>query len=625
MALLSDTINVLHVDDEPDFAELAASVLEQEHEQLTVETAATAKAGLEYVAANPVDCIVSDYDMPDKNGIEFLEAIREDHPDLPFILFTGKGSEAVASDAISAGVTDYLQKESGTSQYAVLANRVHNAVEAFQARREHQRNLEAIESAQDGIAILQDEQYSYVNEKYADLYGYDPEEMIGEHWELVYPDDDVQRGHDEVVPTVRETGHLQEKATGVRANGTTFVKIHTVSLTDSGDFVCTVRDVTEREQQRRRLEETTARLELAVDGANLGIWDWDMRTDEVQFNEKWAEMLGYTLDELEPTYDTWEDLVHPDDTDDAIAALEAHIDGETEYYDSEHRLQTADGDWKWIRDIGQVVRRDEAGDPVRAVGIHLDIDERKQREQALEQEKQRLEEFTGVVSHDLRNPLNVATGRIELAQHECGSEHLDDAAAALERMDELLEDLLRLARSGEQIDELVSIDLATLTENCWRTVETPGATVVADTDRTIRGDRSRVSQLFENLFWNAVEHGSTNPPSQAQENAGSEASEPSVADAPEDAAEHAGSDVTVTVGDLEDGFYIEDDGRGIPESHREEVFEPGHSGAEGGTGFGLSIVQQVATAHGWSIRVTEGSAGGARFEVTGVDFDDQRP
>ena len=590
MTLLSDTIHVLHVDDEPDFADLAATFLEREHEQFAVETATSASEGLDYVADNHVDCVISDYEMPGQNGIEFLEAIREEYPGLPFILFTGKGSEAVASDAISAGVTDHLQKESSTSQYAVLANRVRNAVEAFTAQRERQRNLEAIESAQEGIAILQDEHFSYVNQQYADLYGYEPEEMIGEHWELVYPDEDVQRGHEEVLPAVKEQGHWQEKTRGVRADGTTFVKTHTLSLTDSGDLVCTVRDVTEREQRQRRLEETMARLELAVEGANLGVWDWDMQTDEVQFNEKWAEMLGYTLDEIDPSLDAWADRVHPDDIDDATETLQAHIDGETEYYDSEHRLRTADDDWKWIRDIGQVVERDDAGEPVRAVGIHLDIDERKQREKELQQEKQRLEEFTSVVSHDLRNPLKVASGRIELARDDCDSPHLEDADAALTRMGELLEDLLALARSGDQIDEVVPVAIPELTENCWRNVKTDDATVVAATDRTIRADRGRVRQLFENLFRNAVEHG--------------------------------GPEVTVTVGELENGFYIEDDGDGVPETQRDEVFETGYSTSEDGTGFGLSIVQQVANAHGWSIRVTEGAEGGARFEITGVEFDD---
>lgn len=127
-----DTIYVLHVDDEPDFAELAATFLEREDERLVVTTVATASEGFEYLAEHDVNCVVSDHDMPGKNGIEFLKSVRETYPDLPFILYTGKGSEEVASDAISAGVTDYLQKEGGTDQYAILANRV---VNSFRSRR----------------------------------------------------------------------------------------------------------------------------------------------------------------------------------------------------------------------------------------------------------------------------------------------------------------------------------------------------------------------------------------------------------------------------------------------------------------------------------------------------------
>ena len=113
------TIRVLHVDDEPNFADTAAAFLERENDRFTIETAHSANDGLDRLTTTDFDCIVSDYDIPDQNGIELLETVRTEYPDLPFILFTGKGSEEVASDAISAGVTDYLQKESGTDQYTI--------------------------------------------------------------------------------------------------------------------------------------------------------------------------------------------------------------------------------------------------------------------------------------------------------------------------------------------------------------------------------------------------------------------------------------------------------------------------------------------------------------------------
>jgi signal transduction histidine kinase len=154
-------------------------------------------------------------------------------------------------------------------------------------------------------------------------------------------------------------------------------------------------------------------------------------------------------------------------------------------------------------------------------------------------------------------------------------------------MDALIEDLLILAREGNQIDEIESIGLANVAKNSWQTVKTRQATLDVDTSQVVEADRSRLQQLFENLYRNAVEHG--------------------------------GDDVTVSVGVIDDGFYVADTGPGIPESDREEVFEAGYSTNEDGTGFGLRIVEQIADAHGWEIIVTESKGGGARFEITGVE------
>ncbi|WP_244605432.1 sensor histidine kinase [Halorhabdus rudnickae] len=146
--------------------------------------------------------------------------------------------------------------------------------------------------------------------------------------------------------------------------------------------------------------------------------------------------------------------------------------------------------------------------------------------------------------------------------------------------------MLTLARQGQQVSDMEPIDLGSFVETCWAKVETATATVVADIDTTIQADPSRVGQLLENLMRNAVEHGS--------------------------------EDVTVRVGPLPDGFYVEDDGPGIPKDKRENVFEPGYSESQGGTGFGLAIVRQIAYAHNWEVQVTESPDGGARFEFARV-------
>jgi PAS domain S-box-containing protein len=166
---------------------------------------------------------------------------------------------------------------------------------------------------------------------------------------------------------------------------------------DIDGILVSSRDITNRKESERRIKELKERLELAIEGAELGVWDWDMTTDEVEFNEQWAQMLGYSFDEIEPHLDAWEKRVHPDDVDDVEAALDAHIAGETAYYDTEHRMRTAADNWKWIRDVGKIFEQADDGEPVRAVGIHIDIDKRKQHERKLRQFRQAVENTGHVV------------------------------------------------------------------------------------------------------------------------------------------------------------------------------------------------------------------------------------
>jgi signal transduction histidine kinase len=219
--------------------------------------------------------------------------------------------------------------------------------------------------------------------------------------------------------------------------------------------------------------------------------------------------------------------------------------------------------------------------------------ERQRARAQLQRERDRLEEFASVVSHDLRNPLQTASGRAELLAETVDSEHVPPLERALSRMEALIEDLLTLARDGMEVEALEEVDVATLADEAWKTTDSATATLRVDPDRLrIRADRSRLRQLFENLFRNSVEHG--------------------------------GDEVTITVGALPDGrgFYVADDGPGIPPDEREAVFDAGYTSSESGTGFGLSIVKQIAEAHGWTVSATDADDGGARFEVTGVEFVD---
>lgn len=255
---------------------------------------------------------------------------------------------------------------------------------------------EAMEVAMDGIAILDDDEYVYMNQAHADVFGYEPEELVGSEWRRLYGEAEIERFETEVFPSLAETGEWRGEAIGQKQDGTIAHQDLGLSLLDSGELICTNRDITEQKERERELRELKERLDLAVEGANIGIWDWDMRTDEVRFNDQWAEMLGLSLADIEPTLETWEKRVHPADMPDVEEQLEAHMRGETELYDCEHRMRTSNGDWKWIRDVGRIVERDD-GDPTRAVGIHLDITDRKETELSLSEERDMFAQGPAVV------------------------------------------------------------------------------------------------------------------------------------------------------------------------------------------------------------------------------------
>lgn len=182
-----EDVCILHIDDKPTLADLVATFLQRERDAFEVITETDPREGLDRLAGIEADCIVCDYDMPELDGLAVLEAVRERDPDLPFVLFTGKGSEEIASEAISRGVTEYLQKDGGTDQYEVLANRIEQAVARYRAERRATRSFEAIETAHDGIGFLDDGEFVFVNRAYADITGYDRAELLGEPWETLYP------------------------------------------------------------------------------------------------------------------------------------------------------------------------------------------------------------------------------------------------------------------------------------------------------------------------------------------------------------------------------------------------------------------------------------------------------
>ncbi|WP_275740204.1 ATP-binding protein [Halorhabdus sp. SVX81] len=774
---MGEPIRVLHVEDEPDFLDLVATMLEAEDDQFVVKRATTASEGLGRLDET-IDCVVSDYEMPGLDGLELLAAVREEYPELPFILYTARGSESIASDAISAGVTDYLEKAGGTEQYAVLANRIENAVEQYRARQRADRldrirstvrdvNQELVRSRDradlerrvceivtDGppyafawigeadpdagtvvpqasagadddypaaITITLDESQTdqpptaralrtndlVVTQSIADEEPVDPwrEQALERGFAAsaavplsfedrqygvltVYsgerePFDGAERDllrelagdlghafrrfeqerryrqlferslnaiavHEIVTDEEGEpidyvfleangafedaTGLDREAIVGERATDIlpdldpTFIETYgTVALSGEpvefehyaeslgrrysitafplgdGQFVTTFFDVTDRHEREReleamndRLETVRDQLELALETTSACTFDWRPGESEIQWYPTFEDVFGIDATDVEPIFDAYFELIPPDHRERVRSAIEAAIDGGTDY-DLTYPVQPHD-EQLWVREQAEVM--DDEDGP-RVVGTVTDVTELKAYERRLERQNERLDEFAEVISHDLRNPLNVAFGRAELLAENCESDHTRPLLDALDRMDDIVGNTLTLARQGDTVGETDPVPVKSVVAECAEMIDSEAETVEVPEEFGIRGDPDRIRHVFENLLSNAVDHATTPTDEQATERAG----------------------VTVRIDRIDDrGFYVADDGPGIPAEERDDIFESGYTTTVDGTGLGLTIVERIAEAHDWDVSVTESREGGARFEFTGVDI-----
>ena len=451
-------IRTLVVDDSEFFAQMTAETLTEEHE-IDAVAEHSGQDALDRLESEAFDCIVSDYEMPGMDGLELLSTVREHSPSLPFILLTGRGDEETASEAIAAGVADYLLKLEVVEdkQYGRLANRIQSVVEQDRTRKKFES---LVANSTDGIAqVTTGGVVLSVNPAMTDQLGGDSDALVDQR----------------------------------------------------------LTDVMETEAARRRV----AAVRKAVE-------------------------QGETI-ETEDSFDG------------------RHYQNQFVPVESYRE-----------RDTVQLVSRD--------------ITDRVERKRELKRQNERLEEFASVVSHDLRNPLNVANSALALLDRpddEEDAELFDKIERSLDRMGDIIENVLALAREGRTVDDPERVPIETLAREAWAMVETDETALSVTTDAEIQADRTRAHDLFANLFRNAVEHN---------------------------------DDIeTVRVGTVGDeGFFVADDGAGVRTD--DDLFEMGHTSESDGTGIGLAIVAQIATAHGWSIELTDGEAGGARFEITGVEM-----
>jgi PAS domain S-box-containing protein len=481
-----------------------------------------------------------------------------------------------------------------------------------------------IEYSSDLISVLEpDGEIRFVSPSVTDILGYEQAALEGENaLELLHPEDRERIG-ERFEALLEQPGATDEVEYRYRTAGGDWVWLETRGQNrlddDVLDGVVTVsRDVTERIQRERALEtlhdrtremltaETRAEIaEVTADSASevLGfpvavvrvLSSDGQRLEPVAVTNRAGDVLGER-----PTYQVGEGT--------AGAAFEAgepavyndlqHVDDGYDRGDAKSGLFVPIGEHGVLgighTEAGALDDADVQLGRILAANAEVAFD-RLERERELERQNERLEEFASVISHDLRSPLNVATGRLDLL--DADPEQVEPIRDALARMEELIENVLALARKGQTVDETQPVRLSEIAQECWRTVSTREATIEVESDCTFEADPARLPEIFENLFRNAAEHGT---------------------------AEDREDSVTIRVGALPNGFYVADDGPGIPRSQRDRVFDSGFSTTQAGTGFGLSIVKQIAEAHGWTVTLADADDG-ATFEFTNVTIVPEEP
>ncbi|WP_276271063.1 bacterio-opsin activator domain-containing protein [Haloarcula litorea] len=395
----------------------------RERPELTVSTAGSTAAAADVAAATAPDCVVV---QPAELGdpTELLSIV-----DCPTVLAVEEpptGDGALAEAATTVVPTDAADGAALAERAVAVADDgsadSHGAVGADPGNARTRLLEGLLEEFPGGAVFVVDEAMRYTSaggSAFEDA-SIDPEDLVGRTPREVFDPPRAER----LERAYRTALDGEAYTYDTQFEGREY-EVRTVPLRDHEGTVMAAltiaHDVTTYQQQKRELSETKERLELALEGAELGVWDWNVQTGEVTFDERWAGMLGYVLDDLPARVETWEDLVHPDDIDRTWTDIQTHLDGGTDIYENDHRLRTKDGDYKWIRDIGRVFERDEDGDPVRAVGIHQDITERKKRQREVAAQRDELATLARVQSliQDVIRALGSAATRDEIETTLC--------------------------------------------------------------------------------------------------------------------------------------------------------------------------------------------------------------
>lgn len=584
------------------------------------------------------DVVLLDLGLPDSSGLDSICTLEAWIDEVPIVVLTGLEDRQTALRAVRKGVQDYLTKDCITGD--ILTRVIRYAIE----RKEHERRLRSVEDRyrmvfeNSAVAItVADEALRLVswNQVAEELLGMNRSDLFGREVRSLYPQDEWQKIHTHDI--LRRGGHAHMETTMIRKTGEIIdVDLSLSVLTDAHGRItgsmAVARDITQRKITERALREREERLELAISGADLATWDWNIATGGIRFNPRWVEMLGYAVGELRSEIGTWHDLLHPDDKARAIGALNAHLVGQTSSYDVEYRLRHKSGRWVWVLDKGRVIGRNENGNPTRACGTHLDITARKEAETHLKRAKEQAEQmsrelmeateraeaanaaksrFLANMTHEIRTPMNAIIGFSDiLAEHDLGAElqrYVELICDSGHHLLRLIDDILDLSKieAGRMQIEPHDCRLAVVL-NSVEAMMRPLAekknlqfevTRRPDVPDLVHTDSARLRQCLVNLVGNAIKF-----------------------------TESGHVHVRVLLdGERTDPclrFDVEDTGIGISPDKLEAIFDAFEQADGtttrhyGGTGLGLAITRKLVGLLGGAVSVKSRPGRGSVFSLT---------
>lgn len=399
-------------------------------------------------------------------------------------------------------------------------------------------------------------------------------EPLWNHWQKILEQHQVFEMEYPIITRNGETCWVWERGRGV--------------YSEKGDLLFLegfITDITTRKEAEETLTKNTEQLAMAIEGSGVGLWDWDIRTGVVELNERWAQIVGYTLDELSPiTYETWQSHTHPDDVERSRCTLHRHYAREIPVFESEARMKHKDGHWVWVLVRGKVTERGSDGTPIRVTGTMLDITARMQAEEAIRKANRQMHLLSGITRHDILNSIMAAEGYLDLMEHpDRQSPH-----PCTQKILQTLEKIKRQIKFTKEYETLGSQepfwqDLDTLLRQCD---VPPSLHLYKDQcDAEVYAD-PLVGKVFENLLDNSLRHG----------------------------GEHL-SGIRISCEVSEPFFMItwEDDGVGIPLNEKEMIFERGYGK---GSGLGLFFAREILGITGMTIHEDGVHGKGARFVIT---------